>query len=146
MSRVASGPLSWHAVLSHHPRLGPQGFLPRKYPLLLISGLWEPHSSATLFPRAPLLWAAVHASSWPFWLEHDDLPVTLSRLPVTYLLLGPAPAAQVELALGAPPRCFATAGESLTNPHGPPAPDPRSCPHRPKPRAEQARLLGSTKH
>ena len=93
---MASGPLSWHAVLSHHPRLGPQGFLPRKYPLLLISGLWEPHSSATLFPRAPLLWAAVHASSWPFWLEHDDLPVTLSRLPVAYLLLGPAPAAQVE--------------------------------------------------
>ena len=142
---AASGPLSWHTVLSHHPCLGPQGFLPRKYPLLLISGLWEPHSSATLSPRAPLLWVAVHASSWPFWLEHDDLPVNVSRLPVAYLL-GPTPAPQVELALGAPPRCFATARESPATHHAPPAPDSRNCPHRPKPRAERARLLGSAEH
>lgn len=38
--------------------------------------------------RAPFLWAAVHASSWPIWLDHDDLSVPLSWFPVVYLLVG----------------------------------------------------------
>ena len=107
-----------------------------------ISGLWEPHGKPLSLPRALFPWAAVHASSWPFWLDHDDLSVLShgSQSPIS--LWVSAPAAQVELALGAPPRCFATAREPPTTRNSLPAPDLRSCPHRPKPRAERGPPLG----
>ena len=134
------------ALQACHPPLSPlpgsRGLPPPEIPCAPISGLWEPHGKPLSLPRALFPWAAVHASSWPFWLDHDDLSVLSHGSQSPIPLWVSAPAAQVELALGAPPQCFATAREPPTTPNAPPAPDLRSCPHRPKPRAERGPPLG----